>query len=252
MLSLSQLRSGNEPIPGCVGDPVAGEDYCRYPDSTAPPTPPPTAGVTASPTPEPTEPVTPPPPTPNEVTYEMLQEVTGSCPAGKEITTVEECKLAGESLSLNLRDGSVVVGSWSWVPCGCASCLGCGGDIHFDTNFDNCGPDQNDGTWRSICKQGVTASPTAEPTVPGTTPTQPPSPPALQLIFTGIGAPESPLLECQGDCDDDSHCAGDLVCFQRYGIFDIERTSTALTSFSVRASFLWISNDDTRHNNLTI
>ena len=150
-VALSQLRRNNEPIPGCVGDPVYGEDYCRYPDPTAPPTSEPTAGVTevtASPTAEPTA--------------------------------------------------------------------------------------------------GVTASPTPEPTVPGTTPTQPPSPPALQLIFTGIGAPESPLLECQGDCDDDSHCAGDLVCFQRYGIFDIERTSTALTSF------LWISNDDSRHNDLII
>lgn len=91
----------------------------------------------------------------------MLQEATGSCPAGKEITTIEECKLAGESLSLNLRDGSVVVGSWSWVPCGCASWPG--GDIHFDTNFDNCGPDQNDGGWRSICKQ-IDLPPTYAPT----------------------------------------------------------------------------------------
>ena len=64
----------------------------------------------------------------------------------------------------------------------------------------------------------VTASPTAQPTEAVTTPTQPPSPLPLQLVFTESGAPLNPLLECQGDCDDDTHCEGDLVCFQRYGI----------------------------------
>eukprot|EP00984_Skeletonema_dohrnii_P023209 scaffold12278_cov104-Skeletonema_dohrnii-CCMP3373.AAC.9 len=38
---------------------------------------------------------------------------------------------------------------------------------------------------------------------------------ALQIVFTGIGAPPNPLPECHGDCDDDSQCEGDLVCFQR-------------------------------------
>ena len=125
-------------------------------------------------------------------TYEMLQEATGSCPAGKEITTVEECKLAGESLSLNLRSGSVVVGSWWMVPCGCASYPG--GDVHFDTNFNYCGPDQNDGNWRSICKQieGVTSSPTYAPTpFPSSSPIAPSPYEVLQEVTGGCPAGKS-------------------------------------------------------------
>ena len=40
----------------------------------------------------------------------------------------------------------------------------------------------------------------------------------LHVVFTGDGVPPNPLPECHGDCDDDSQCAGDLVCFQRYVI----------------------------------
>ncbi len=40
--------------------------------------------------------------------------------------------------------------------------------------------------------------------------------PALQKSFSNRGAPPVPLPECHGDCDRDSHCAGDLKCFQRY------------------------------------
>ena len=40
----------------------------------------------------------------------------------------------------------------------------------------------------------------------------------LQRVFTGDGVPPNPLPECHGDCDDDSQCVGDLVCFQRYVI----------------------------------
>ena len=80
---LSQQRSGTEPIPGCIGDPEPGEDYCRYPDTSSPtpaptpvptqvvtsaPTPALTVVVTQAPTPEPTQVVTPPPtPEPTQV-----------------------------------------------------------------------------------------------------------------------------------------------------------------------------------------
>jgi len=40
--------------------------------------------------------------------------------------------------------------------------------------------------------------------------------PPLQQTFSARGAPPNPLPNCHGDCDNDSHCAGDLVCFQRY------------------------------------
>jgi hypothetical protein len=78
----------------------------------------------------------------------------------------------------------------------------------------------------------TTASPTPEPTEAVTTasPTPAPTSPStsLQLVFTGSGAPPNPLPECHGDCDDDTHCEGTLVCFQRYVL--IEHTSTSFLS----------------------
>ena len=67
LLTSSQQRSGTEAIPGCIGDPKNGQDYCRYPDEASP-TPQPTDAVSPAPTPEPTQGVTPAPtslPTPN-------------------------------------------------------------------------------------------------------------------------------------------------------------------------------------------
>jgi hypothetical protein len=37
----SQQRLGTESIPGCIGDPEPGEDYCRYPELTFVGNPPP-------------------------------------------------------------------------------------------------------------------------------------------------------------------------------------------------------------------
>ena len=39
--------------------------------------------------------------------------------------------------------------------------------------------------------------------------------PELQKTFSDRGAPPTPLPECEGDCDRDSHCAEGLTCFQR-------------------------------------
>lgn len=39
--------------------------------------------------------------------------------------------------------------------------------------------------------------------------------PVIYLGNDGYPSPLFPLGECQGDCDDDSECAGNLVCFQR-------------------------------------
>ena len=104
LLLFSQQRSGTEPIPGCIGDPEPGEDYCRYPDTSSPtpaptpvptqvvtsaPTPALTVVVTQAPTPEPTQVVTPPPtsmptpnpsnaPTPPPTTVSLQLEVTFS------------------------------------------------------------------------------------------------------------------------------------------------------------------------------
>jgi hypothetical protein len=43
-----------------------------------------------------------------------------------------------------------------------------------------------------------------------------PNPNQLQVTFSGSGSPPNPLPKCHGDCDNDSHCEGSLVCFQRY------------------------------------
>lgn len=58
----SQQRSGTEPIPGCIGDPIPGEDYCRYSDNppvTPAPTPKPTSPPTKAPSARPTKRPTP-------------------------------------------------------------------------------------------------------------------------------------------------------------------------------------------------
>ena len=57
-----------------------------------------------------------------------------------------------------------------------------------------------------------TYSPTYSPTEgdPDTNPNQ------LEVTFSGSGSPPNPLPKCHGDCDNDSHCEGSLVCFQRY------------------------------------
>merc|ERR1712127_896151 len=123
----------------------------------------------------------------------MLQEATDGCPAGKSITSIEECKLAAESLALNLRDDEVVVASYWMIPCGCA--LG-GGDtsVHFDSNFDYC---TQDGSYRSICKIDGSVSPTLSPS---SSPMKPPSPyEMLQEATDGCPAGKSitSIEECK-------------------------------------------------------
>ena len=39
----------------------------------------------------------------------------------------------------------------------------------------------------------------------------------LQDVFSARGDPPNPLTECEGDCDNDNQCEGDLKCFQRSG-----------------------------------
>ena len=40
--------------------------------------------------------------------------------------------------------------------------------------------------------------------------------PARKLLSLSDGANEKFLSECEGDCDVDSDCIGDLICYQRY------------------------------------
>lgn len=54
--------------------------------------------------------------------YEVLQYETGGCPGGGDITTVQECELAAQTLSLNLRDSKVIEESKWFLPCGKLEC----------------------------------------------------------------------------------------------------------------------------------
>jgi len=56
--------------------------------------------------------------------------------------------------------------------------------------------------------------------------------PPLQQTFSARGAPPNPLPNCHGDCDNDSHCAGDLVCFQRYVLLILILLSTFISCLS--------------------
>ena len=37
----------------------------------------------------------------------------------------------------------------------------------------------------------------------------------VDVVYTSSGPPPTPLDRCEGDCDNDGHCAGSLVCFER-------------------------------------
>ncbi|KAL7450676.1 hypothetical protein ACHAWC_002556, partial [Mediolabrus comicus] len=68
--------------------------------------------------------------------------------------------------------------------------------------------------------QPTTPPPQSPPTYwPTYSPTEgdDPNPNQLQVTFSGSGSPPNPLPKCHGDCDNDSHCEGSLVCFQRSG-----------------------------------
>merc|ERR1712238_502818 len=74
--------------------------------------------------------------------------------------------------------------------------------------------------------------PTTKPTqVPTATPTQSPITEApnnnINVQFVSWNVPDATttidttlLTECQGDCDDDNECQGDLICYERNGLSD--------------------------------
>ncbi len=69
----------------------------------------------------------------------------------------------------------------------------------------------------------MTPAPTPNPAsvttpAPSKAPNTVPEPPTstLTIVFSGDGDPPTPLPNCRGDCDNDDHCEGSLVCFHRY------------------------------------
>ena len=90
--------------------------------------------------------------------------------------------------------------------------------------------------------------PTASPTT--NSPTKITSSSTLTVVFTGSGDPPTPLEECQGDCENDSHCAGNLVCFHRSGNESVPGCTGSATSgtdfCAVRATAntAWLKGDN--------
>eukprot|EP00986_Skeletonema_menzelii_P018533 scaffold26655_cov153-Skeletonema_menzelii.AAC.3 len=73
----------------------------------------------------------------------------------------------------------------------------------------------------------VTAQPTAKPT-------------QLKEIKFVANPPRAPLGECEGDCDNNNQCAGDLICYQRKGNEDVPgctggRSDSSRTDYCIRS-----------------
>eukprot|EP00985_Skeletonema_marinoi_P019741 scaffold11430_cov165-Skeletonema_marinoi.AAC.1 len=296
-----EYRDGDEPIPGCIGDAVPGEDYCRpavvvspapTPAATPPPTAPPTSlqvvftGIGAPPNPLPECHGDCDDDSQCEGDLVCFQrsgtEAVPNCP-GDATSGVDFCAVRATENTVWLKGDN---GSPSAnFPLGL-----CEGDCDTDAN---CQPglicQQRTGTepiqgcigvpepGEDYCRvadptapptpaptNAVTPPPTPEPTngvTPNPTsvttpnPTNAPPPPTpltstLQLVFTDTGVPPNPLPECHGDCDDDSQCEGDLVCFQRSGNEDVPGCPGDATSgadfCAVRATqnTVWLKGDN--------
>mmetsp|Transcript_25296 Transcript_25296/g.50648 ORF Transcript_25296/g.50648 Transcript_25296/m.50648 type:complete len:889 (+) Transcript_25296:36-2702(+) len=194
-----QQRTGTETIPGCIGVPEAGEDYCRVADPTAPPTPAPTDAVTPPPTPVPTNAVTPPvtpeptngvtpnptslatpnptnappPPTPPTSTLQLVFTDTGAPP-----NPLPECH--GDCDDDSQCEGSLVCFQRS----GTEVVPGCTGTATSGADFCAVRATQN-----TVWLKGDNGSPSAN----------------------------FPLGLCEGDCDSDANCQPGLICKQRTG-----------------------------------
>jgi len=57
----------------------------------------------------------------------------------------------------------------------------------------------------------ATSTPTGTPTFFSV----PTAPPKINVVFNGKGNPSNPLGLCEGDCDNNNDCDGDLICYQR-------------------------------------
>eukprot|EP00984_Skeletonema_dohrnii_P018883 scaffold8933_cov78-Skeletonema_dohrnii-CCMP3373.AAC.1 len=200
------------------------------PPATPPPTPQPTDVVTPSPTPEPTNVVTPSPtPEPTEVVTPSPTSnptpLPSSAPTSQPTEVVTQPPTPQPTVAVTQpptpQPTEVVTQPPTPQP----------------TNV-------------------VTPAPTPNPT-PVTTPNPtnappPPSPPTstLTIVFSEPGAPPNPLPECRGDCDDDSQCEGDLVCFQRSGVEAVPYcTGTATSGFDFCArrptqNTVWLKGDN--------
>eukprot|EP00560_Eucampia_antarctica_P003610 CAMPEP_0197840098 /NCGR_PEP_ID=MMETSP1437-20131217/45406_1 /TAXON_ID=49252 ORGANISM="Eucampia antarctica, Strain CCMP1452" /NCGR_SAMPLE_ID=MMETSP1437 /ASSEMBLY_ACC=CAM_ASM_001096 /LENGTH=622 /DNA_ID=CAMNT_0043449649 /DNA_START=116 /DNA_END=1985 /DNA_ORIENTATION=+ len=201
-------RLANEDVPGCVGTGAYGESYCYDPSNSRPilqptpqpipiPTPQPTPILTLQPTPIPA-----PHPIPTDApvvlpTVKSLVYVSPECEQDNQCNECEgDCDQNGDcagDLICFQRSG------FTTVP----GCSGSGIE-----NKDYCIlPNQGD------------SQPTPIP-APHPIPTDAPVvlPTVKSLVYVSPECEQdNQCNECEGDCDQNGDCAGDLICFQRSG-----------------------------------
>ena len=88
------------------------------------------------------------------------------CPAGEEIQSAEECRAAGLADGGVLRNGAVVEGAWSHVPCGCSIWVTGDEAIHFDKGSIDSATCAVSVDFEPVCKspEGETTTTTTEET----------------------------------------------------------------------------------------
>ena len=180
------------------------------PPATPPPTPQPTDVVTPSPTPEPTNVVTTPSPTPEPTEVVTPSPTSNPTPLPSSAPTSQPTEVVTQPPT---PQPTVAV---TQPPTPQPTEVVTQPPTPQPTN---------------VVTPAPTPNPTSVTTPNPTNAPPPPSPPTstLTIVFSDPGAPPNPLPECRGDCDDDSQCEGDLVCFQRYVVFIlIESTCTSL------------------------
>ena len=180
-------RTSDENVAGCWGTALDGWDYCYDPRGSAPaPPPPPTFRPPPPPTPRPPSPSTPRP---------------------------------AASTTVRFKD-------YTMDGCGTAACGQCEGDCDRDTDcegnlicFQRTGDENVAGCWGTALygwdycydPRGSVSAPAPPPPVP--------RPAASTTVrfkdYTMDGCGTEACGQCEGDCDRDTDCEGNLICFQR-------------------------------------
>eukprot|EP00980_Cylindrotheca_fusiformis_P000752 scaffold175_cov153-Cylindrotheca_fusiformis.AAC.4 len=173
-------RDENESVPGCSGGGKDNSrtDYCVRSTESPPPTSKPSSAPGS------------PAPTPGPTHHILQLKITQSFPLGRCEGDCDDDDDCESGLVCFQRDEK-------------ESVPGCSGGSKDKSRTDYCI------SGSSPTPPSPTPEPTPQPTSsPDSTPTQPTRP---HLKVTD----SIPLSRCEGDCDHDHDCEGDLVCFQR-------------------------------------
>ncbi|CAB9505702.1 expressed unknown protein [Seminavis robusta] len=199
------LREIDDPVPGCLGPEglASRTDFCVYPPITAAPTSSPTWNPTTSPsTPLPAtlDPTWSPTDAPTAPVLSPKASALTDAPTTPVVTPTptafDTSNAAASSPTTFPLGGSAVLD----VPTSGAATTTVAPSMAATETTDSLVPTQ------------VTSTPTGAlgPVAPGSAPL-----PALTNVGNNGDFAHYPLGLCEGDCDTDDDCEGELVCFQR-------------------------------------